>query len=312
MSTAYTETPENFAALQAYVLTDFSDYKPAIENADLVIFYDTCAVQHHAILPEKHQKKICDYLKTKNSVAVISKCVLMELAGDGHCIHSRVIGYFKTLAENDIKIILFEESCIYDFLIEAFQSANAVNEKLRYAVRSFNTQTSTIKESIKKDAILTALVGDGAIPSNKDLCAHFFSSVRSNKQHGDNLGEQLIGICIYMMLHLPAEPTCKFTIYTDDRGAAGAISKSTKSIPHDVTDKQPGIFSSAKLFQAMLEEDLFMDEGELTEAIRTIYPSNICTLALMEKSDLHTEEYTFTPSELSRLMFAKNTIKIAF
>ena len=312
MATIYSDVPDNLDALKKHALTGFSDYKTAIESAGLVVFYDTCAIQHHAGLSGRCQEKICGYLKNKNGIVIITNCVLMELSGDKHHIHSHVIRYFETLAANGIKIILFEESHVYDFLIEAYQSAYAVNEKLRYAVRCFNTQTSTIKETVKKDGRLTDLVGDGAIPGNKDICEHFFSSVRSNKQAEDNLGEQLIGICVYMMLHLPAEPTCKFTVYTDDRWAAGIICRSSKSIPPDATDKRPGIFSSAKLFQDMCEGKFFTDEDELTEAIKTIYPANIRVLALMEKSDLNAEEYVFTAEKLSSLLFAGHTIRITF
>ena len=312
MATEYSEVPDNFEEIKACFITDFAEYKTVMENAALVVFYDTCAVKNHANLPEQLQAKISAYLKGKGGIAVITGCVLMELAGDEHHIYVRIIDFFKMLSSNGIKIILFEESRVYDFLADAYQSAAAINEKLRYAVRAFAVPPSTIRETVKKSPELTALVGDGAVPIGRDLCGHFFSLVRSHKRHGDNLGEQLIGICIYMLLHLPAEPSCKFTVYTDDKGAAGSISKGVKSIPPAVTDKRPGIFSSAKIFQSMYAENFFTDEAELKEAIKKIYPAHISVLALMEKSDLQTREYTFTAENLAQLISQGNTIRIAF
>ena len=312
MATLYSENPDNFDELEPHLITEFETCKSEIESAALVIFYDTCAVQHHSALPPQYQLKIYDYLKSKNAVVTVVKCVLMELAGDRHHLHSQVIQYLKAMAEYGIRIILFNESYVFGFLTDVYQSAATANEKLRYAVRNFNKATTTIRETVNNNAELKVLVNDDEIPTDKDLCESFFSLVRSNKQHKDNLGEQLIGICIYILLHLPAEPTHKFTIFTDDKGAARIISSSTRSIPADVSDKRAGIFSSAKLFQNMYDENFLANEAELKEVIEKIFPSNISVLALMEKSDLTTSEYTFTAEELAHLITLKNTIRIAF
>ena len=312
MATAYSEVPDNYDILKPFLLTEFSDYKTIIDNADIVVFYDTCAIQHHANLDLINQQRLIDYLTNKKTVILITKCVLMELGGDNHLIHKNVIRYFKFLIEKGVKIILFEESMVYCFLSEVYQSASKINEILRYAVREFSIPTSIIRETVRNDPKLTALIGDNNISSNSDLCEYLFASVRSGKQHEDNLGEQLIGICIYLLLHLPAEPTNKFSIYTDDRGAARIIYKAVKSIPKDVSDKRAGIFSSLKIFQDMYEDCYFSNEDELKDAIKAIYPQKIRTLALMEKSDLNANEYEFTAEELAHLISQKKTIKITF
>ena len=76
-----------------------------------------------------------------------------------------------------------EESNVFDLLADAYQSISRVNEILRYAVRKFNLPTSTIRKSIKASKVLTALIGDGVISGDKDLCSLFFSTVKKNKQH---------------------------------------------------------------------------------------------------------------------------------
>lgn len=62
----------------------------------------------------------------------------------------------------------------------------------------------------------------------------------------------------------------------------------------------------------MYDENFLANEAELKEVIEKIFPSNISVLALMEKSDLTTSEYTFTAEELAHLITLKNTIRIAF
>lgn len=312
MPALYSEEPENLKELASYFLSDITDYKTVIENADLVLFYDACAVQHHAALSIQMHKATGDYIKSKNGIIIITKCILMELGGDKHLLHPQIISFFKTLAQNGIQLVLMEESNVFDLLTDAYQSISRVNEILRFAVRKFNLPTSTIRESIKASKVLTALIGDGVISGDKDLCSLFFSTVKKNKQHQDNLGEQLIGICLYMLMHLVAEPTFKFSILTDDKGAARIIYSGIKSIPSDVTDKRPAIFSSIKLFQKMFEEGFIKTEEELHQPIKTLYPQNVTVLALMEKSDLETSEYTFTAEELAGFIAAGNEIRVGF
>lgn len=312
MATLYSEVPENFETIKPYILTTFTEYKPYFENSNLVIFYDTCAIQHHSCLYKGYQKRICNYLKEKEGVVIITTCILMELAGDNHKLHSQVIEYFKILYENGIKIILFEESCVYRFLKEVFQSASRINEIFCYAIRVFNKPISTIRETINENPEFVELIKGKSSLENADLCTKFFKSVRANKQHKDNLGEQLIGICIYMLLHLVGEPTCKYTIITDDKGAASLIDRSVKSIPSDISDKRAGIFSSIKLFQCMYEENFITTQSEIEELIKAIYPSNVSVLALLEKSDLQANEYTFTAEDLAGLIFNQHNIRITF
>ena len=50
MATLYSENPDNFDELEPHLITEFETCKSAIESAALVIFYDTCAVQHHLSL----------------------------------------------------------------------------------------------------------------------------------------------------------------------------------------------------------------------------------------------------------------------
>lgn len=312
MPTLYSEIPDNLSEIEKFLLSDFEDYKIEIENAGIVIFYDTCAIQHHSALRLQIQTKLFEYIKSQNGVVIVTKCILMELAGDEHHLKNQTVEYIKNIFNCGIKIILFDESDVIKFLNEVYQTNEKLNEILRYAVRSFNIKTSTIEETIKNSQEFKNLVGDGIVPLNKDICNHFFTAVRSNKEHEDNLGEQLIGICLYILLYLPAEPSCKFSIYTDDKGAASIICNKTKSIPCEVTDKRPGIYSSAKIFQNMYDKHFFENENEIQEAISSIYNKSISVLALMEKTDLTTEEHNYTPEKLASLISEKGTIKITF
>lgn len=312
MRTLYSEIPDNLEAVKSFLITDYSIYKSIIEDSEFVVFYDTCAIQHHSCLKRQYQEKICEYIKVKKGIVVITVCVLMELAGENHLLNENTITFFKILHKNEIKIILLEESNVCNFLREAFQSVGKINEIFRYALREYNRATTTIRETIKASSVFKTLVSDESVSENPNLCTNFFKSARSKKQRQDNLAEQLMGICIYMLLHLPAEPSCKYTLFTDDKAAAISLDKSIKSIPADVSNKKAGIYSSAKLFQNMFEEKFITTDRELKELIKTVYSENIYVLALNEKSDLQTAEYIFTAEELAIKIFKDGCFRILF
>lgn len=312
MSTKYTEVPDNLDKLSPFFVTESTECFDCIENADLVVFYDTCALQHHACLSELKQIKICNYLNNNKAVVVITTCVLMELSGEQHHIHKCIEDYLRVLSENGIKVLQIKEELVFNFLSNVYQTTSRINELLRYAVRVFNIPASTVRDTVTNDSQLMELIGNKQISHKSDLCKIFFEKVRANKQPSDNLGEHLIGICLYMLMFLPAEPKGKFSVFTDDKGAAKDIYRAENLIPANESDKRPSIYSSIKLFQQMYDFNIINSEIELKEFIETIYPDNVVVLALMEKTDLFANEYRFIGFELAALIVKKGTIKITF
>ena len=78
---------------------------------------------------------------------------------------------------------------------------------------------STITETLKNDAKLSREVLSGQNLNSSDIYSRFFSSVRNNKESADDLGEELIGICIHILSHLPGMRDVKICMITDDKGA---------------------------------------------------------------------------------------------
>jgi len=53
--------------------------------------------------------------------------------------------------------------------------------------------------------------------------------VRKNKETGDNLGEEMLAVCLQVLVKLPEEEG-KFCVITDDKGAAGKIDVSFRRV----------------------------------------------------------------------------------
>ena len=70
---------------------------------------------------------------------------------------------------------------------------------------------------------LRAKVLEGKNANSSQIYKDFFSSVRKNKEEKDNMGEELLAVCLHVLSHLPGEADGKFCVITDDKGAAGKI-----------------------------------------------------------------------------------------
>ena len=190
MPTTYTETPDNFNEIGTFVEKEINGIKKIFYLAQRVIFYDAYSFQRHSHLPDKEIKVLMNYYKIHGTVVFITKCILMELASDRHSLAEEYIAFIKKMAEAEIKVVIFNEEYTYDILLECFSTNERINEYLSWAVRMVKSPVSTITETLKNDEKLTAEVLEGKNLRQSDIYRRFFATVRENKEHADNLGEE--------------------------------------------------------------------------------------------------------------------------
>ena len=102
-----------------------------------------------------------------------------------------------------------------------FSSRQQVNNYLIWAIRMINSPVSTIAKTLLEDEGLRNIVEEKS-KNTQDFYMRFFSGVRKNKETGDNLGEEMLAVCLHVLVILPEEEG-KFCVITDDKGAAGKI-----------------------------------------------------------------------------------------
>ena len=108
-------------------------------------------------------------------------------------------------------------------LSDYFLYKGEINEYLVWAVRTVRSPVSTIEYTLKADEKLYSEVIEGKNLRQSDLYISFFSAVRGNKEHDDNLGEELIAICVHILSYMVGIKDGKLSVLTDDKGAAGKI-----------------------------------------------------------------------------------------
>lgn len=312
MATAYTETPSNLSEIMPFIVTDIKVIKNIFYSADRVIFYDACSFQRHSHLANRERSILIRYYNAHATTVFITRCILMELASDRGMLAEEFIEFIKVMSENEIKVVLFDEEYIYDILSECFSVNEKINAYLLWAVRMCKSPTSTITETLKENTKLMAEVLEGKNLQQSDVYDRFFTAVRGNKEHDDNLGEELIAICVHILSHLPGVYDGKLCVMTDDKGAAAKIDSVMKKT--DVRNRGVKIvlFSTPKLVQHMFQEQVEISEDEMVTILSQGASGKIVVMGITAYDFDVNRSISMTSRELAHKIMEPNGILIVF
>lgn len=312
MATAYTETPSNLNEIMPFIVTDINIIKNLFYSADRVIFYDACSFQRHSHLADRERSILIRYYNARATTIFITRCILMELASDRGMLAEKFIEFIKVMSENEIKVVLFDEEYIYDILSECFSVNEKINAYLLWAVRMCKSPTSTITETLKENTKLMAEVLEGKNLQQSDVYDRFFTAVRGNKEHDDNLGEELIAICVHILSHLPGVYDGKLCVMTDDKGAAAKIDSVMKKTAVRNRGVKIVLFSTPKLVQHMFQEQVEISEDEMVTILSQGASGKIVVMGITAYDFDVNRSISMTSRELAHKIMEPNGILIVF
>lgn len=312
MAGTYSEIPENYSEIDSFLETNIESMISIIILSKKMFFYDTCSFRRHSNLAQNEMRKLAEYFKSEDTAIVITRCILMELASVSGRMNEEYIEYLSELSNNGLKIILLDEESLFDILSECFSTNIKVNEYLCWAVRMSKSPVSTITQTLNDNKKLCEEVLGGKRLNQSDLYKRFFSEVRKNKEHSDNLGEELIGICVHILSHLPGIKDGKLCIITDDKGAAGNIDKLMRRTNAQFKGAKVVLFSTPKLVQCMYQNHIALTEDEMNEILSKGISGNLVIMG-MTMYDLEVDKsISITSKELVKQIIEPNGIHIVF
>ena len=312
MATTYTESPSNFCEVESFVETEISEIKSIFFSIEKVFFYDACSFQRHSNLADKEKDILINYYCERGIAVFITRCILMELASDQHKLIEKYIAFIKSMNDAGVPVIIYNEEFTYDILSECFSSNDKINEYLTWAVRMVKSPVSTIEETLKSDAKLYSEVIEGKTVKSSDLYKRFFTTVRGNKEHHDNLGEELISICVHILSYLPGVFDGKLCVLTDDKGAAGKIDSVMRRTNPQNRGSKIILFSTPKFVQHMFQEHVEMSEEAMINLISQGRTGNITVMGITAFDLKVDEKISMTSRELVQKIMEPNGIKIVF
>lgn len=295
-----------------FIVTDIKVIKNLFYSADRVIFYDACSFQRHSHLANRERSILIRYYNAHATTIFITRCILMELASDRGMLAEEFIEFIKVMSENEIKVVLFDEEYIYDILSECFSVNEKINAYLLWAVRMCKSPTSTITETLKENTKLMAEVLEGKNLQQSDVYDRFFTAVRGNKEHDDNLGEELIAICVHILSHLPGVYDGKLCVMTDDKGAAAKIDSVMKKTDVRNRGVKIALFSTPKLVQHMFQEQIEISEDEMVTILSQGASGKIVVMGITAYDFDVNRSISMTSRELAHKIMEPNGILIVF
>lgn len=311
MTVGYTDIPHNIAEIIPYVTIDKDSIVAEIIGKQKCYFYDTCSFRRHANLNSMESEYLLRYIKNQNGIVVITRCILMELASHSGILNSEYVEYIKHMNEFGITILVIYEEDLFAVMEVCFSTNAAINDYLCWAVRTIKGPVSTITETLEKNEGIHNEVIKGRNLNNGGVYKRFFDAVRKNKESGDNLGEELLAICLHILSHMPGEEDGKFCVITDDKEAASKIDVLFKKTAKQHSGKKIGIFSTPKLVQVLYRENILLEKEHMRGIINTGTDGNIVVLGTLVY-DIRSREISLGRDELVDLIMQPNGIHIFF
>ncbi len=327
MEGIYTETPYNLEELMPYVVTDVETCIFQIYQKKICYFYDACSFRIHANLGEV-KKRFLKYVQTQDGLFIITRSILMELASLSGELNPEYISYGKEIMESGITLLLMYEEDFFSVMEVVFSQNAVINNYLSWAVRLLHKPGYTVYEVMntsKPGEDGTALINGEPDYNDKwkelllkanglekgDLFHKFFSALRSSKHARDNLGEEVLAICLYLLSYIPGEPDSKFRVITDDKGAAGCIAGLVKRTNKKHAGRGIVICSTPKLAQMMYKEDILTERNQLVEFVSAGVRGNVVVLGSFI-CDFENHEISLNSKELADYIMLPNGINIIF
>lgn len=311
MAVCYTDNPHNMSEITSYVTTETERIVAAILENPKCYFYDACSFRRHANLDDTHIEYLLRYMKNQNSVVVITRCILMELASHSGVLNQEYIEYIKRINDTGITVLVIYEEDLFSVMEVCFSTNAAINDYLCWAIKTIMGPVSTITETLEKNSGVNNEVIKGKYLENSGVYKRFFEAVRANKESGDDLGEEVLAICLHILSHIPGENDGKFCVITDDKGAASKIDAMFKKTAKQHSGKNIGIFSTPKLVQVLYRENILLNGEHLKEILGTGTDGNIVVLGMLIY-DIRGKEISLSKDELADLIMQPNGISIFF
>lgn len=311
MATVYTDTPHNFSEIDSFVITETKAFVKEIFHKPKCFFYDACSFRGHANLSSEEVKYLLEYIKRQNGIIVLTRCILMELASCSGFLNQEYIQYVRTIKGYGVDVFVIYEEDLFDVMEVCFGTNAMINSYLSWAVRMIMSPVSTITDTLEQNRNLNdEIVRKNSVESG-NLYSRFFSAVRGNKESGDNLGEELLAICLHILSYIPDEDDGKFCVITDDKGAAGKIDTLFQKTNKQYRGKKIAILSTPKLVQVLYNENLLRDREHVATMLRNGTSGNLVVLGT-RIYDLRSDEIAIGCDELADLIMTPNGINIIF
>ncbi len=309
MGEGYLDTPHNFSEIDPYIIRNPKDAAQEILMAGKCFFYDACSFRKHLHVRETNY--LFSFFAKQKGIVIITRGILMELASHSGYLNLEYIAYIKKMYMAGLKVFVIYEEDLFEVLNICFSANEKINVFLSWAVKNVKRSTGTIEHTLKEDrSLLNEVIKNPAKDSR--LYARFFQKIRCNKETGDNLGEELLALCVHILGNIPEKEPFKYIVLTEDKRAIGLIGKARKNAFLYGKTNGFSAMTTNKLTQRLYEEKIINSKEQAEEILSAGAADQMVKIFASEKYDLEPKEKTMTCSELAEKIAASDAIYINF
>lgn len=310
MATDYMEIPFNFDEICPYVIRGREAVCEIFRCSVRFYFYDTSSFRKHVHM--QHPKWWFDYLKRTDGVVVISRCILMELGSLSGILEADYIEFIRHMSEGGIQILILDEEDIYLMLSEVFSVHARIHKCLELAVKAAKTMTGTIQDTLQADEALRYELFEPGGNVSQDFYERFFQSVRNNKEQADNLGEEILAVCVHLLSNIPGRGEYPYIVLTEDKGAVGVINKVRRNSEQYIQGKQIAVYSTPKIAQRMFLEGIISGRDQVEAVLLSGQPNPEIKIRASEEYDIEDEFKAMSCHELAEKIVTPGAIYIKY
>lgn len=135
MAEGYVDNPYNIQEIMPWIITGKDQIISEIFSRKKCCFYDACSFRRHSKLKKEEAGYLLKHMKTQDTVLVITRCILMELASHSGILNQEYMEYIKYIREYGIPVVVLYEEDIFFIMEMVFNTNAAINNYLCWAVR---------------------------------------------------------------------------------------------------------------------------------------------------------------------------------
>ena len=303
MDRVYIDTPHNFSDIETYVSTDINEIKKLIIMAKKCFFYDACSFRNHMFASDN--KPILTYIKRYADVVIITRTVMMELCSSDGKLWKEHINYIRNMHAEGIKILVIYEEDIFDVLRTYCADVTQINKWLSYAVRCAKSKAGKVEMVVGSDMELRRYLFVGEESTDSMLASKMFGKVRDSKSSGDNMGEELMAVCVHWLSRMRDVESYKYVVLTDDKKSIPTYGKVIKNVREYSGCDAIAICTTVKLCYLMYMNSIITEEKQITDVLSNTSMGSSVIVFCSEEFELYPTEKTMCVDEYAKKIFAK-------
>ena len=279
------------------LICDKEEIIQEIVQATKFYFYDTSSFRNHASV--YCRKLILQYIANTRGIVILTRSVFMELCMKDGTLWKEHALYIHEMNEMGIKVLCIHEENIVELLQSCYNNISQINTWLSYAVKCVKSKYGAIETALAQDETLKQEVLVNYMCQDRLLGRRFFDGMRARKEMGDNLGEELLCVCLHMLTNIPELVPYKYVMLTDDKNAVRLLGQVKQNVARNLTQKYLTAHTSANLCWHMKKSGIDIHKEEVLAFLQGEKESERITTYCSDRYALFPEMQSMTCEEMA-------------